>query len=98
MKAMQLISGALHWWAQVEEMNTTYLASGIGFEIQDHQNNHNYFDPTTPTATVNLATDTETGLATLRSHGIMASYLAYGGHRINKRGQELARDTHAAVV
>ena len=78
-------------WAQIEEMNATYLSTGVGYEIQCHQNQHNYFDPTTPTATVALATSIETGLATLRSHGVMADYLAYPGHRINKRGQELAR-------
>lgn len=78
-------------WAQAEEMNNNYLANGTGYEIQCHENQHDYFDPTTGAATVALATSIETGLATFRAHGIMADYLAYPGHRINKRGQELAR-------
>ena len=78
-------------WAQIEEMNNFYLSTGTGYEIQCHENQHDYFDPTTPAATTALATSIETGLATLRSHGVMADYLAYPGHRINKRGQELAR-------
>lgn len=77
-------------WAQVEELaDTSY--SGVGFEIQCHQNTHSYFDLTSRTAEANLATDIETGLATLRSHGIIAHYLAYPGHRLNMRGQTLAR-------
>lgn len=78
-------------WAQVEAFNENYLATGTGYEIQCHQNSHEYFDPTTGAAAVALATSTETGLATLRSHGIIANYLAYPGHRLNKRGQEIAK-------
>lgn len=78
-------------WAEVEEMNTKYLLDGTGIEIQDHQYQHDYFDPTTPAAATGLADTTETGITTLRSHGILADYLAYPGHRLNKRGQEIAR-------
>lgn len=78
-------------WAQVEAFNENYLSTGIGYEIQCHENQHDYFDPTTGAAATALATSIETGLATLRSHGIMAHYLAYPGHQINMRGETLAR-------
>lgn len=78
-------------WAQVEAIADTYYSTGVGFEIQCHENDHNYFDPTSRAQVSALATSIETGLATFRSHGILADYLAYPGHRLNKRGQEIAK-------
>lgn len=78
-------------WAQVEAFADNYYSTGTGYEIQCHENAHNYFNVTTRARAAALCTSIETGLNTLRAHGIIANYLAYPGHLLNKRGQEIAK-------
>ena len=78
-------------WAQVEAFADNYYSTGTGYEIQCHENEHNYFKVTTRAKAAALCTSIETGLATLRTHGIIAQYLAYPGHQLNKLGQEIAK-------
>ena len=78
-------------WAQVEAFADNYYSTGTGYEIQCHENAHNDFKVTTRAEASALCTSIETGLNTLRTHGIIAQYLAYPGHQLNKLGQEIAR-------
>ena len=78
-------------WAQVEAFADNYYSTGTGYEIQCHENAHNDFKVTTRAEAGALCTSIEKGLATLRTHGIIAQYLAYPGHQLNKLGQEIAK-------
>ena len=78
-------------WAQVEAFADNYYSTGTGYEIQCHENQHDYFNVTTRARAAALCTSIETGLNTLRAHGIIANYLAYPGNQLNKRGQEIAK-------
>ena len=78
-------------WAQVEAFADNYYSTGTGFEIQCHENAHNDFKVATRAEAAALCTSIETGLNTLRTHGVVAQYLAYPGNQLNKLGQEIAK-------